>query len=89
MRLEVVSKGTYIQFLDAGYSDTGKTKVWDVATIDDSEDLLGEIRFDAGWWKYKFCPFPKTEYEFVCLREIANFCEEQTKLWRFRKKNEQ
>ena len=82
MMLEVISKGKYIQFLDAGYSDSGKTKVFDVATIEDPEDLLGEIRFIAGWYCYGFFPFDKTQYEKTCLRDIAVFCEEQTKLLR-------
>jgi hypothetical protein len=87
--LDVVSKGTHIQFLDAGFSDTGKTHIWDVATIEDKEDLLGEIRFAAGWYCYAFFPSPKTQYEKTCLREIADFCEEQTKKWRTSRFNSQ
>jgi hypothetical protein len=76
--LEVVEKGKYIQFVDAGYSASGKTKIWDVATIEDQEDLLGEIRWFGSWRCYAFYPYDKTVFEKTCLRDIANFCEKQT-----------
>lgn len=75
-----MSEPKYIQFVDAGYSSSGKTKVWDVATKEDSEDLLGQIKWFGSWRCYAFCPYDKTVFEKTCLRDIANFCEEQTKL---------
>jgi hypothetical protein len=70
----------YIQFVDAGYSSSGKTKVWDVATKEDAEDLIGEIKWFGPWRCYAFYPFEKTVFEKTCLRDIADFCEKQTKL---------
>lgn len=80
--LEVVEKGKYIQFVHAGYSASGKTKVWDVATIEDQEDLLGEVRWFASGRCYAFYPYDKTVFEKTCLRDIASFCEKQTLKWR-------
>lgn len=68
----------YIQFVNAGYSSSGKTKVWDVATKEDSEDLIGQVRWFGSWRCYAFYPYDKTVFEKTCLRDIANFCEEKT-----------
>lgn len=70
----------YIQFVFKGYSSSGKTKVWSVAIKEDEEDCIGEIRWYAHWRCYSFHPYEKTVYEKTCLRDIANFCEKQTKL---------
>jgi hypothetical protein len=80
--LEVVKTGRYIQFLDAGYSSSGKTKIWDVATKEDSEDLLGEVRWFGAWRCYSFHPYDKTVFEKSCLRDIGDFCEEQTRIFK-------
>ena len=74
----------YIQFVFAKYSNTGKTEQWNVATKEDAEDLLGVVKFYAPWYCYAFFPFDKTLYEKQCLRDIAEFCEQQNKLWRIR-----
>jgi hypothetical protein len=69
----------HIQFVFIGNSDSGKTKRWHVATKDDSEDLIGEIRWFGPWECYVLYPFGRTVFEKQCLRDIADFCEEQTK----------
>jgi hypothetical protein len=76
--LETVQIGKYIRFLDAGYSASGKTHVWHVATKEDREDLIGEIRWFGSWRCYAFYPYDKTVYEKTCLRDIADFCEKMT-----------
>ena len=76
----------YIQFVDVGFSSTGKTRIWNVATKEDSEDLIGEIRWFGSWRCYALYPFEGTAFEKTCLRDIANFCEEQTKLHKLRKR---
>ena len=81
MKLEIVKEGTYIVFLDAGFSASGKTLVFEVATKE-LHKVIGIIKFDAGWWKYTFFPYSETKYEWVCMREISDFCENQTKQWR-------
>ncbi len=71
----------YIYFRFEGYSKTGKTKHWKVYAKED-DTLLGEIGFDAAWWSYDFYPAPNMKFEKHCMRDIADFCEEQEKLWR-------
>lgn len=76
----------YIRFLDRGLTPSGKTRVWHVATRSQDkpdtqiEDYLGEIRWFGRWRCYTFYPYDQTVYEKQCLRDIANFCEEQTNL---------
>lgn len=59
----------------------GKTKQWRVSTADRAA-TLGVIKFFPRWRKYSFWPNANTLYEADCLRDIADFCEGQTKLWR-------
>jgi hypothetical protein len=81
---KIETKGTYIQFVFVGYSKTGKTKIWNVASIED-QFFIGDIRFDAGWWCYILSPYEGTKFKKTWLREIADFCEEQTEKWRLEK----
>lgn len=66
----------WIKFQQAG--DTGKTKIWDVVTKD-GKVLLGQIKWYPGWRKYAFFPFEKTIYEQICLRDLAEFMEQEMK----------
>ena len=60
---------------------TGKTKRFYVMTADRTTDL-GTIRFYPKWRKYAFYPNPDTLYEVDCLRDIAQFCADETAAWR-------
>jgi hypothetical protein len=60
-----------------------KTNVWQVATID-APVILGEIKFWPRWRKYAFFPLANTLYEKDCLRDIADFCEAETRNWRLK-----
>ena len=64
--------------------DTGKTKTWDVMTKEEHA-ILGEIRWFGRWRGYAFFPLTDTVFEKTCLRDIANFIEEQNNLHRCRK----
>jgi hypothetical protein len=57
-----------------------KTKRFAVTTKDG--DSLGEIRFFPTWRKYSFYPYGQTVYEADCLRDIAQFCADETAAWR-------
>ena len=71
-----MEKGTHIKFMEA--PPKPKTKVWWVVSkYDDIQ--LGTIAWFSRWRKYSFFPKGDTVYEWVCLREIADFCEKQTK----------
>ena len=79
--------GEWCTFRDERPSKSGKTKVWSVQTAvsTDEEDLffeLGTVSWYGGWRKYAFFPAPQTLYEQDCLRQIANFCERETKMQR-------
>ena len=66
---------TYIRMVQI--HDTGKTLVWAVETLEDGAKI-GEIRWFGRWRKYAFWPNDAI-FEQVCLREIADFIEAQTK----------
>ena len=57
-----------------------KTKIFDVQSI--AGDTLGVISFRPQWRKFVFTPAPGTLYDAGCLREIADFEEQQTQYWR-------
>ncbi len=40
---------------------------------------LGRIAWFGRWRKYAFNPFLQTVFEEKCLRDIADFCERQTR----------
>jgi hypothetical protein len=58
-----------------------KTSIWDVRTRE-GEASLGEIRWFGRWRCFAFYPRADTLYEKQCLRDIADFCEAQTKAHR-------
>ena len=72
----------YIRFELEGSSDSGKTQIWKVLTKD-SNVLLGHVRWYGPWRCYSFFVSSRDgEFDLVfektCLRDIANFCENQT-----------
>jgi hypothetical protein len=60
-----------------------KTKVFCVFTqYHASTECLGEIRWHGPWRKYCFFPTGNTLFEWVCLRDIADFCQQETKRYK-------
>ncbi len=59
-------------------SATGKTKIWDVVTSED-DWTIGTVKWDGRWRRYAFLVYSETIFEEECLREIASFCQDQTK----------
>lgn len=57
------------------------TKRWAVMPKDDGAQI-GRVQWYGPWRKYCFMPMANTVFEQLCLREIAAFCEEQTKAHR-------
>lgn len=53
------------------------TKRWAVRPQDGTPDI-GIVKWYGPWRKYCFFPTPETVYEWVCLRDIARFCESET-----------
>jgi len=60
-----------------------KTDIWQV--LEGNGAILGEVRWWGPWRQYTFQPRGGTTYERRCLRDIADFCEEQTTAHRARK----
>ena len=78
--------GTHILFREYGTSKSGKTQVWLIETKGPASLTLGHVAWFSHWRKYVFLPMDRTVFEQTCLREIADFCEQQTGLHRKRKK---
>jgi hypothetical protein len=55
-----------------------KTKIFTIRSLD-GNSFLGLVKWYGAWRKYCFFPSEKTVYEWDCLRDIADFCQEQTK----------
>jgi|SRR5690242_6889705 len=69
--------GNHIRF-DGPFPWTSKTSRWSVMAKA-TRAHLGEIRWFGRWRCYSFFPAADTVFERACLRDIATFCEEQTK----------
>lgn len=83
MSIESVKK--WVTFTEAGTSKSGLTKIWHVTGKNGPEDGIGIIRWHGAWRKYVYESDPAF-YDWDCLRLIAEFIEEQTKLHTERKK---
>lgn len=66
---------TYIRFDEL--TPNPSTKRWAVMSKDQG-GRIGCVSWHGPWRKYCFFPMPSTVFEKVCLREIADFCENQT-----------
>lgn len=55
------------------------TKRWEVQTKVYGPFTLGYVQWFSRWRKYAFFPLGNTVFEEQCLKDIAQFCEEQTK----------
>ena len=69
----------WIKIIETGTSKTGKTKIFEVVTNEDKMQILGYISWDGPWRKYIFQSVAHTKFEEVCMRDIADFIQEQTK----------
>ena len=69
----------WIAFAYIGDSPSGKTSRWVVQAKGDPDVVLGEIYWYAPWRKYVFEPKPQCVFEEDCLRQIATYCETETK----------
>lgn len=67
----------WITIEDAGFSDSGKTRVWKVR-VKDGVGIIGMVEWYAPWRRYVFAPSDQTVYEQDCLRDIAAFVEQAT-----------
>jgi hypothetical protein len=75
--------GTVTDFLEFRFkekSGSGKTSIWQVINrAYDQEILLGHVKWYAPWRCYAFYPLGvNTLFEARCLREIADFTQDET-----------
>lgn len=71
--------GRYVQFHFFKFTQTKKTKIW---YVHNGIHRLGEIKFFPQWRKYAFYPSTMVILEEDCLRDIAEFCEIETKKYK-------
>lgn len=78
----------WINFVEfAERLEVKKTKIWWVVPKN-STDHIGRISWYGPWRKYCFFTTDnKAVFEWRCLRDIADFCEQQTLAYRKSKTN--
>ena len=77
----------WVTFLDEPQKKGRKTREWCVVPERDKEAPkeradyaeLGIVRWYTYWRRYCFFPSEGTIFDAACLREIATFCDEQTR----------
>jgi hypothetical protein len=67
---------SFIEFLKEVRPATRLTDTWTVQATNGVG--LGKIVWYGAWRKYCFFPLGETVFDKACLRDIANFCEQQT-----------
>jgi hypothetical protein len=67
----------WIEFHQCQVPPGYKTKSWDVCAK--AGGHLGNVRWYAPWRQYAFYPKAETLYERQCLRDLADFCERETR----------
>lgn len=67
---------SYLNIVLTGKSDSGKTNIFAVQTLDGG--VLGRVSWFGPWRKYTFSPVPNVTFDANCLDEIANFCRSTT-----------
>lgn len=75
----------WIKFVLLPQDKNRKTQAWQVQSTTENH-VLGLIAWYAPWRQYSFHPSYESVYERQCLRDIAQFCEDQTKAYRNRPK---
>jgi hypothetical protein len=55
-----------------------KTDIWHVVATQ-GDGYLGTVKWWGGWRRYCFFPADGSLYEQDCLRDIADFCETETR----------
>lgn len=69
--------GTWIDIKEMDNPGKKTKRFWVVAK--ESGDTLGYIGWYVPWRKYWFEPSANTGFEWVCMREISDFIEKETK----------
>jgi hypothetical protein len=73
-----MAKWIEFRLVEQKAGDKRTTKSWEVVSKQ-QQKVIGWISWFSGWRKYCFFPDAATVFEQVCLRDIADFCERETK----------
>lgn len=76
---------TYLEFRTLPWDGTRRTHVWQVyqrAPGVGTVALLGHVAWYSAWRQYAYMPMGNTVYNEECLRAVAEFCDDMTKLHR-------
>lgn len=75
----------YLQFSELEVPKRAVTKRWEVGSLHDGS-LLGWVYYRPTWRRYIFHPVTvvATQHDAECLRELAQFLEDETKRQRGR-----
>ena len=71
----------YMDFVLQHQEEGRKTEKWKVLSVMGSHEL-GIVSFHPAWRKYVFWPEKNTIFDPACLRELADFVERQTNVWK-------
>lgn len=77
---DIVRKTKWLTFRFNHLSSSGKTSVWTVGG--EGDNCIGSIDWYGRWRSYVFNPRPETIFEQTCLRDIAQFIEDENKAQR-------
>ena len=66
----------YLKFYETGRSGSGLTKIWTVYNTFNT--VLGTVQWFSHWRKYTYFSLAQITLDAGCLREIADFCEQET-----------
>lgn len=69
---------SYIDIVRDRSTATGRTSVFTV-NVRGTRSPIGQIRWYWSWRKYAFFPNDNTVFDHGCLRDIANFCESESR----------
>jgi hypothetical protein len=68
----MTTTNSFLTFLDAGTSESGRTRIVNVFNAT-SGQFLGNLHWAAGWRRYVFHPIGDTYYDAGCLTEIVTY----------------
>jgi hypothetical protein len=71
----------HMDFVLQPHVEGRKTEKWKVLSVMGSYEL-GVVSFHPAWRKYVFWPEKNTIFDPECLRELAQFVDRQTELWK-------
>ena len=77
---------SYLTIIKAGLSESGRTRIWSI--LSDEGVTIGSVSWFGRWRCYAFFPCMGTVFERHCLRDLADFCEQETAKWRAHRKEQ-